>query len=45
MCENVTLYPRLLFYFKPESINNNSALNSVYILFGDIFFGNQCVFY
>lgn len=38
-------FPVLLVYFKPEHIDNNSALKCDHILFGDVFFGNVSVFY
>lgn len=37
-------FPVLLVYFKPEDINNNSALKCDHVLFGDVFFGNSSVF-
>lgn len=38
-------FPVLLGYFKPEHINNNSALKCDHILFVDVFFRNLSVFY
>lgn len=37
-------FPVLLVCFKPEHINNNSALKCDHILFGGVFFGNFSAF-